>query len=49
MQLIKFKELPVPTYFTYENIHYQKMTKTKVREFGTTTKRVIRSDPKVTY
>lgn len=44
-----FKELPVPSYFTYENIHYQKIAKTKVREFGTFTERIIRSNPQVTY
>ena len=49
MQQSKFKDLPVPAYFTYEGAHYQKMTATKVREFGTTNERIIRANPTVVY
>lgn len=46
---ISFKDLPVPAYFTYGNIHYQKISKAKVREFGTSNERIMRSNPTVTY
>jgi hypothetical protein len=44
-----FKDLPIPAYFTYENLHYQKMSKTKVREFGTSNERKIKNNPIVVY
>ena len=44
-----FKDLPVPAYFTWEGIHYQKLSKSKVREYGLDKKKIIRSNPLVTY
>ena len=49
MTEINFKDLPIPAYFTWDGTHYQKMSKTKVREFGTLTEKIIRSNPMVTY
>ena len=49
MQQIKFKELPIPAYFTFKEVHYVKLTATKVRSFGKNTEEVIRSNPLVTY
>ena len=49
MQQTNFKELPIPAYFTFNSIHYVKLTATKVRQFGIDTEKVIRSNPLVTY
>lgn len=49
MTEINFKDLPIPAYFTYKDIHYQKLSKAKVREFGTSIERIMRSNPVVTY
>lgn len=60
MTEINFKDLSIPApfgsklalqaaYFTWDGTHYQKMSKTKVRKFGTSIERIIRSNPVVTY
>ena len=49
MQQTNFKELPIPAYFTWEGTHYQKLSTSKVRKFGTSIEKIIRSNPMVTY
>lgn len=44
-----FKDLPIPTYFTWENVHYQKLSKGKVRRFGKDTEEVIKANPVSNY
>lgn len=44
-----FKDLPIPAYFQMENKVYQKISKTKIREFGGESDTIMRKNPEVIY